>query len=63
MTQTTDNPAPKKPTRIAGEHWFELTATLSPSKTESFACWIESELAILEASLECFASARKLRTH
>ncbi len=54
---TSPNPAPKKrEIPYAGEHWFELTATLSPEKTALLADWIEEDLAAFEAQFGQFVT-------
>ena len=44
-----------------GEHWYELTATLSPQSKQEFGKWIDSELAYLEDDLERFVTPNSLR--
>ena len=61
MTPTTNsplNPVPSKPVRLAGEHWYEMTAILPAQESQDFANWLESELAILEESLHHFGSPK-----
>ena len=41
---------------LAGEHWLEMTATLCPDATASFAETIDQDLADLEQKLVRFAS-------
>lgn len=44
-----------------GEHWYELTATLSPESKELFANWIDEELACLEDELNRFVTPNSLK--
>ena len=44
----------------SGEHWYELTATLSRESKEAFDKWIDSELAYLEDDLERFVTPNSL---
>ncbi len=43
-----------------GEHWFELTATLSPESTEEFGEWLSESLAIMEDELDSFITPNSL---
>lgn len=45
----------------AGEHWFEMTATLSPQSTARLGRWIETELALLEDELSDFVTPGSLK--
>ena len=45
----------------AGEHWFEMTATLSPQSTARLGRWIEAELASLEDELSDFVTPGSLK--
>ncbi len=55
MTTSNDYQDPTVPTPLAkqrqfvsaGEHWFELTATLSAESTAKLADWIDEDLAAL----------------
>jgi hypothetical protein len=39
-----------------GEHWFEMTATLSPQSKAKFGKWIDEELAHLEDEFDRFVT-------
>ena len=43
-----------------GEHWYELTATLSHESKEEFSKWLDTELAYLEDDLERFVTPNSL---
>jgi hypothetical protein len=55
MTTSSKNPTPSK-IRPSGDHWFEMTATLSRQETARFGDWISVSLQELEVSLEKFSS-------
>ena len=64
MTTSSDhqNPTTPKPNQWAGgEHWFELTATLSDESRMELDKWIDAELAYLEDDLERFVTPNSLR--
>ena len=51
------NPSPKKQAiPYCGEHWYELTATLSAEKTAVLADWIDDDLAAFEAKFSQFVT-------
>ncbi len=54
---TTSN-NPKTPPTASGEHWYELTATLTQQSCELFGDWLNQELAALESELEKFTTER-----
>ncbi|MAI73031.1 MAG: hypothetical protein CMM01_19290 [Rhodopirellula sp.] len=43
--------------KAKGEHWFDLTATLSRDSREEFGNWLTSELEIIELELSRFSTA------
>ena len=45
------------PIRPMGEHWYDLTATLSRDSREKFGDWLTHELEIIELELSSFSSA------
>jgi hypothetical protein len=47
----------KRVKSFGGEHWSEMTATLSPEATEPLADWIDSDLAEFEARWSQFVTA------
>jgi hypothetical protein len=55
MTTSSENQIPVK-SRPSGDHWFEMTATLSIEETAQFGDWMSASLNELEASLQHFAS-------
>ncbi|MGI9470237.1 MAG: hypothetical protein ACR2NZ_01810 [Rubripirellula sp.] len=59
MTTSSDHRTPPPPP--SGEHWYELTATLSAESTEAFGSWLEDELQTLEDELESFVTPQSLR--
>lgn len=60
MTTSSDHRTPSRP-RLSGEHWFELTATLSRESTEVFGTWLSSELRQLEDCLEGYVTPNSRR--
>ena len=59
---TQPNTAPKKrEISYAGEHWFEMTATLCPESTALLADWIDEDLAAFEAEWSHFVTAGSLK--
>lgn len=40
-----------------GEHWYDLTATLSRDSREEFGDWLTQELEIIELQLSHFSTA------
>lgn len=64
MKTSSDHRDPTKPHSApswTGEHWFEMTATLSPESTEAFAQWLNEELTALEEELDSFVTPNSLR--
>lgn len=65
MTTSSDhrNPSSPQPRENwgGGEHWFELTATLSTESTEQFGDWLKDELSTLESELDSFITPNSLR--
>ena len=59
MTTSSDQKKPTPPLR--GDHWEELTATLTPEMTEEFSIWLGQELETLEAELESYVTPDSLR--
>jgi len=55
MTTSSDHQTP--PT-ASGEHWYELTATLTQTSCELFGDWLSQELETLESELEQFTTER-----
>ena len=55
MTTSSENKTPIK-NRPSGDHWFEMTATLSVQETATFGEWMSKSLDELEASLQEFSS-------
>ncbi|KAA1261517.1 hypothetical protein LF1_40670 [Rubripirellula obstinata] len=55
MTTSSENQTPVK-NRPCGDHWFEMTATLSAQETAQFGDWMSESLDELEASLQHFSS-------
>ncbi len=60
MTTSSDHRTPSNP-RPSGEHWYELTATLSPESKEEFGNWLRSQLECLEYELDSFVTQNSLR--
>ena len=44
-----------------GEHWSELTATLTPESTECLSDWLSEDLAALEDELRIYVTPNSLR--
>ena len=64
MTTSSDHRNPSSPQpreNWGGEHWFELTATLSPESTQEFGEWLRDELSTLEDELDSFTTPNSLR--
>jgi len=59
MTTSSDHrtPAPEP----HGDHWLELTATLSDESTQAFGDWLGRELEALVADLDEFVTPDSLR--
>jgi hypothetical protein len=57
MTTSSDHRTPASP-RPSGEHWYELTATLSRKSTEAFGDWLTDELKDLECMLDAYVTPR-----
>ena len=55
MTTSSEDQTPVK-NRPSGDHWFEMTATLSIQETAQFGDWMAESLDELEASLQQFSS-------
>ncbi|TWU58727.1 hypothetical protein Poly51_15070 [Rubripirellula tenax] len=65
MTTSSDNtadplPNPDSKLALAGEHWYEMTATLAPEATQAFAAWMGEDIDRLTEELSHFASARSV---
>ena len=63
MTTSSDHqPSTPQPNHklAVGEHWYELTATLSHESKEEFGKWLDTELAYLEDDLERFVTPNSL---
>ena len=64
MKTSSDHQYPSSPQPrenwAGGEHWFELTATLSPESTEKFADWLTLELSAMEEELDSFVTPNSL---
>ncbi len=52
MTNSSTSPSSTK--APIGEHWYDLTATLSRDAREEFGDWLTHELAIIELQLSSF---------
>ncbi len=59
MTTSSDHRTP--PPTLGGDHWFELTATLSDESKEAFGTWLGHELDSLVTDLEGFETPNSLR--
>jgi len=59
MTTSSDHRTPPAP-QPSGEHWYELTATLSAESTEEFGDWLSQELAGLENKLDLYVTPNSL---
>jgi len=57
----TELSAPAREVFPAGEHWFEMTATLAPGPTAQLSHWIDVELALLEDELNEFVTPGSLK--
>ncbi len=55
MTNSSTSPSSTK--APIGEHWYDLTATLSRDAREEFGDWLTHELAIIELQLSSFSTA------
>lgn len=44
-----------------GEHWYDMTATLSRDARDEFGDWLDEKLEAFEIELWCFSSARSLQ--
>ena len=55
-TSTNQRSAPQ----VCGDHWLELTATLSPTATDEFSDWLDRELDQLERRLYSFVTPNSL---
>ncbi len=58
MTTSTEKRQPSLSTH--GDHWLEMTATLSRESTDEFGDWLGDELAKLEKELYTFITPRSL---
>jgi hypothetical protein len=47
----------KAPAKASGEHWYDLTATLSRHAREDFGNWLDGELRTLESELSDYSTA------
>ena len=54
-------PAKKSEIAFAGDHWFEMTATLCPESTARLGDWIDEDLAAFEAKWSHFVTAGSLQ--
>ena len=45
------------PVQSTGEHWYDLTATLSRDSREEFGDWLTQELELIELQLSHFSTA------
>lgn len=59
MTTSSNHSTPSAP-RPTGEHWNELTATLSAESVETLGQWLSEDLEALTGSLERYASPRSI---
>ena len=55
-SETRDESTARPP--LLGEHWFEMTATLSADRQESFAAWMDRQIEAFEDR-----NADRLRTY
>lgn len=60
MTNSSTTPSSTKTksatAKATGEHWYDLTATLSRDSREEFGAWLNLELEILESELSQFST-------
>ncbi len=59
MTTSSKNSTAPTP-RPSGEHWNELTATLSAESVESLGKWLSEDLGVLTDTLDRFASPQSV---
>lgn len=59
MTTSSDHRTP--PPTPGGDHWFELTATLSDESKEDFGAWLDRELELMVTELQGFETPDSLR--
>ncbi len=55
-TSQTSTKATDVPAQVAGEHWYDLTATLSHDAREEFGDWLTDELESIELQLSHFST-------
>ena len=60
MPASSEHHTPSKP-EPSGEHWSELTATLSGDFTQILGDWLNDELADLEGRLSKYVTPNSLR--
>ncbi len=60
MPASSNHQTPPKP-KPSGQHWSELTATLSARKAEAIDDWMDCQLAEMEARLAIFVTPNSLR--
>ena len=58
---TTKSTASKGQPALSGDHWQELTETLSAESTAPFALWLDQDLALLEEQLDDFVTSGSLK--
>ena len=64
MTTSSDHQIPSAPEpnkEWAGDHWDELTATLSTESTEQFGKWVSDDLEVLICELDAYVSPNSLK--
>lgn len=62
MTTSNDHQAPPpQDDWAAGEHWDELTATLSSESKEEFGAWISQELDEMLCDLDSYITPHSLK--
>ena len=59
MPTSSKNPTVSRPNPL-GDHWLELSATLSVETKESFSAWLDSELESLESDLAKYVTKNSL---
>ena len=57
-TSQSSTKATTAPVKVMGEHWFDLTATLSRDSRVEFGDWLSGELTLLELKLFRFSASR-----
>ena len=56
-TSQSSTKAKDLPVQSTGEHWYDLTATLSRDSREEFGDWLTHELELAELQLSRFSTA------